>query len=113
MQLIGKMDDYLVFEVERGKYIVVEPDSGRWSVEWTWYGQLGKWCEDFTKCNHDEDEGKCLEVIEKNKDEILERLNDLERDDEISEEFLSEQDEFYDQLEEGREYDWFSGYQEE
>ena len=110
MKLIGKLDDMLVYEVERGKYIIVDPETGRWTVEWTWFGQLGRTCDTFTKLSEDADDEKGLEVIETNKSAILERLNDLEKsDDDIGQEYLKEQDEFYDSLEENREYDSYYG----
>lgn len=112
MKLIGKLDDNLVYEVDRGQYIVVNPDSDRWTVEWLWYGQLGKWCDRFTKCGEDENDEKCLEIIENNKDEIRKQLNRAYEsvDSDVGKEFLDEQDEFYDWLDENREYDWNFGY---
>ena len=110
MKLIGKLDDMLVYEVTRGKYIIVDPNSGRWNTEWTWYGQLGRYCDTFTKCSEDKEDERCVEVIQENKDKILEALNRLkDTDDDIGKEYLKEQDEFYDRLEEGREFDWSDG----
>ena len=110
MKLIGKLDDMLVYEVSRGKYVIIDPERERWMADWTWYGQLGRFCDTFTKCSEDEDELKGVEVIEKNKDKILEALNNLpEADDEIGKDYLKEQDEFYDSLEDGREFDWSDG----
>ena len=111
MRLIGKLDDFLVYEVDDGKYIIVSPESGKWKAEWTWYGQLGRWCDTFTKCSEDENDLKCVEIIEKNKEKVLEALNklkDIEQDD-IGEEYLKEQKEFYERLSDGMEYDWFKG----
>ena len=111
MRLLGIMDDYLVYEVDRGQYIIVDPETKRWTAEWTWYGQLGRWCDRFTKCSVADGEGKALEVIADNAEDILERLNKFaeDEDDDFRNTFLNEQEEFYNELEDGREYDWSDG----
>lgn len=115
MKLIGKLDDALVYEVDRGQYIVVDPETKRWTVTWSWYAQLGRACDSFTKLEHSEEDDECLDVIEDNLPEMLDALNAL--DDEgkskIRGEYMEEQDDFYEGLDENREYNWYSGYEDE
>ncbi len=115
MKLIGKIDDLPVYEFDEGQYVIVNPESERWMVTWVWYGNLGKNFDTFVKCQECEEDDKCIEIIEKNKEDILDRLNDAFENSrsENGKEFLKEQKEFYDSLEEGREYDWYSGYLDE
>lgn len=115
MKLIGKMDDFFVYEVDDGQYIVVDPEEKRWTVTWSWYAQLGRACDRFTKLENSEEDEKCLDVIEDNLPEMLDALNAIADDggDDIREQFLKEQTEFYDELDDNREYDWYSGYTDE
>ena len=115
MKLIGKIDGLPVYEFDEGQYVIVNPRSKKWMVTWIWFGNLGRNFDTFVKCGECEEDGECVEIIEKNKDEILDRLNDAYENAQSEEgkEFLKEQKEFYDSLEEGRKYDWYSGYLDE
>lgn len=115
MKMIGKLDEAPVFEVDRGQYVVVNPETGRWMVTWTWYGNLGRNFDTFMKCSSCDEEDACLEIIEKDKEDILKQLNAVADNlgEEEDNEILDEQDEFYDSLDENREYDWFEGYSDE
>ena len=82
MKLIGKLDESLVYEVERGKYIIVviDEDTGesRCEVTTDWTNPLGRFAWSFTKCESDEKEPQCLEAIEAHKEEIAEKLNSID-----------------------------------
>ena len=105
------LDELPVYELKRGAYVVVNPETERVMTTWVWFGNLGRNYDTFMKGGENPDDDKCVEVIEKNKDKIL---RSLEGFDEIAEsddgqEFLDEQEKFYDSLEEGKTYDYFSG----
>ena len=103
------MDNLRVYELKRGAYVIVDPNSGRVATTWVWFGNLGRNCDTFTKGGENPDDEKCVELIVKNKDDILRKLDGFEDNVESEEgkDFLDEQDEFYDGLEEGREFDWW------
>ena len=115
MQLIGKMDDKPVYEFDEGQYVIVDPESERWMVTWSWYGNLGRTFDTFEKCSECEEDEKCLSIISDNKEQILDQLNDAYENaqDDIGKKLLKAQEDFYNFLEENREYDWFSGYSDE
>ncbi len=114
MRLIGLLDDAPVFEFERGKYVTVNPDSEQWMVMWCWFAYLGRNCDTFTKCTKCEHLNKSIAIIEKNKEKIKEELDAVCMDTEskFRAEFLDEQDNFYNWLENDRTYDWFEGYED-
>lgn len=115
MKMIGKLDESPLFEVEEGKYISVSPSQEKCMTMWCWYAVLGKWAETFEKCSEDPEELHCLDLIEKNKEEIAENLKGYE-DEAASEDgrkMLEAQREFYEWLDEGREYSYFDGYLDE
>lgn len=115
MKMIGKLDESPVFEVEEGKYIAVSPERETCMPMWSWYAVLGKWAETFEKCSESPDELRCLDLIEQNKEQLAEALNSYA--DEVASEggkvMLEEQKEFYDWLEDNREYNYFEGYTDE
>jgi len=115
MKMIGKLDGVPVFEVDRGQYVIVNPEAERWMVTWTWYGNLGRNFDTFEKAESCDEEDACMEIIEKNKEDILKQLNAVADNlgGEEEDELLSEQDEFYDSLDSNREYSWFDGYIDE
>ena len=115
MRLIGKLDDMPVYEFDRGQYVIVNPETERWMVTWTWFGNFGRNFDTFEKCSGGDEDEKCISIIERNKEDILEQLNEVADNtkSEIGESYLKEQDEFYDALEEGREYDYYDGYTDE
>ena len=111
LKLIGKLDGCPLFELEEGKYILVNTKTGRHFEMWTWYGQLGRGFDMFEKCGECEDELSALKIIEANKDTIVNHLNRLQRnlDDEIGRGFLKAQKKFFDWIEPNRVFDWYSG----
>ena len=115
MKLIGKLDDLPVFEVEEGKYISVNPKNETCRTMWCWYAVLGKWADTFVKCTEDAEEVHCLHVIEQYKEEVAESLNSYEDaiKSEDGREMLEAQRDFYEWLDEDREYDYFNGYSDE
>ena len=115
MKLIGKIDDLPLFEVEDGKYIAVNPVKETCTPMWSWYAVLGKWADTFVKCTDDEEEVHCLKVIEQYKEAVVEKLNSYEEQIESDDgkEMLEAQREFYEWLDEGREYNYFDGYTDE
>lgn len=83
LKLIAKVEESLVFEVERGMYIIVFPGDkeraeGRCEVTPCWTNPLGRFAWYCSKCSSDPKEDKCIEIIEKNKDRIFENLKELE-----------------------------------
>ena len=115
MRLIGKMDDKPVYEFDRGQYVIVDPETERWMVTWAWFGNFGRNFDMFEKCTECEEDEKCISVIDKNKEDILKQLNAVADniDSDIGKELLKEQEEFYEALEDGREYDYYDGYTDE
>ena len=110
MKYIGMLDGLPVYEVKRGAYLIVNPETERVIATWLWYGTLGRNYDTFMRGGENPDDEKCVEIIEKNMESLLKRLNDVaENAEDDGKEFLDEQDEFYDSLEEGREFDWMSG----
>ena len=109
MKYIGKLDDLPVYEFKRGAYVIVDPEDEKVITTWVWLGNLGKNFDTFTKGGENPDDDRCVEIIEKNKDKIIDRLMEIDPDDEDEEEWLKEQDEFYESLDEGREYDYLEG----
>ena len=116
MKLLGKIEESLVFEYERGRYIIVyvdeENEESRWEVTPVWSNPLGRFAWHFTKCSSDPKEQDCLDVIRENKSEIVERLNELNAvwaDKDRAEMFgdvLDELDETLDSLKEGEVWTW-------
>lgn len=78
---------------------------------WVWYGMLGRNFDTFLKEASNEDNEKCVEIIEKNKNKILKAVKEYSSDGENDsvKELLDVQDEFYDWVEEGRTYDYYNG----
>ena len=112
MQLIGKINGMPVFEIDNKGYVAVNVRKKTVMPMWSWYANLGKWYDTFEKCSSCEEENDALSVIEDNIEEIVSRLNACqeEAESESGQVFLEEQEEFYQWLETGREYDWFDGY---
>ena len=115
MKMIGKLDDLPLFEIAEGKYITVNPENDTFTPMWSWYATLGRWSDNFVKCEDDPEEMHCLDVIEQHREDIVRILNSY--DDEIASEdgkaMLEEQRNFYEWLEEDREYNYFDGYTDE
>ena len=111
MKYIGKLDDLPVYEFKRGAYVIVNPESEKVITTWNWLGNLGRNFDTFIKGGENPDDEKCVEVIEKNKDRIIKQVKDYHENAESDEgkEWLDEQDAFYDNLDEGREYDYIEG----
>lgn len=111
MKYIGKLDGLPVYEFKRGAYVIVSPEEDEVIVTWTWYGNLGRNYDTFEKGGENPDDEKCVEAIEHNKDKIIRMLEryDKQAEDEDGQEFLDAQEKFYDSLEEGKKYDYFSG----
>ena len=82
MKLIGKLDESLVYEVERGKYIIViydeEEGDGRCEVTSNWTNPLGRFAWSFTKCETDEKEPVCIDIISEHKSEIAQKLSQID-----------------------------------
>jgi len=117
MKLLGKIEESLVFEYERGKYIIVfyDEDSGQERVEVTsnWSNPLGRFAWHFTKCSSDPRESKCLSIISKNKSDVVSRLNELNELYQNNEEFrrdvesdLDELDDVLEEMGEGDVWNW-------
>lgn len=115
MNLIGKLDGMPVFEIERGMYAAVDVNDGRCVPMWSWYANLGRWNDSFEKCSSCEEELACIDLIEKNQEMLLKAFNSYsdKLQSEEGQKFLDGQDEFYNWLESDREYNWFSGYEDE
>lgn len=115
MKVIGKMDGLPLFEVDRGKYIAVNLKKGKCHTMWSWYANMGKWADDFEKCSDIPDELECLNLIEQDKEDIVEVFSKYEKDinSEDGQQMLDDQEEFYNWLDEDREYNWFDGYTDE
>lgn len=82
LKLIAKVEESLVFEVERGMYIIVflsdeKRVEGKCEVTPCWTNPLGRFAWYCSKCSSDPKEDKCVELIEKNKDKIFEGLREL------------------------------------
>ncbi len=109
MKLIGKLDSSLVYEMDRGQYVIVDPDTKRYIVTWTWFGLLGRNYDTFTKCDTADEDDECLAIIEENLESIARKLSDVfgNVDTEDGQEWLKDQDEFYNALEDGQVYNWF------
>lgn len=108
MRLLGKLNENPVFEVDEGQYVIVNPKNGRWNTTWAWSGLLGRNYDSFTKCSGCEEEDKCLEIIRKNRDLVLDRLEIVSENAKSPDgkRVLEKQKEFYDSLEEGKKYIW-------
>ena len=83
MKLIGKLDESLVYEIDRGKYIIViiDEDSGNQWIDVTsnWTNPLGRFAWSFTKCSSDPKEEACLKLIEERKGYIAEKLEQIDK----------------------------------
>ena len=111
MKYIGKLDDYPVYEFRRGAYVIVDPRSERVMPTWAWFGNLGRNYDTFIKGGENPDDDKCIVAIEKGKDKILRQIESFDRnaESENGQDFLDEQEEFYEKLEDGRIFDWYKG----
>lgn len=109
MKLIGKLDSSLVYEMDRGQYVIVDPDTKHYVVTWTWLGLLGRNFDMFMKCDTADEDDECLAIIEENLESIARKLSDVfgNVDTEDGQEWLKDQDEFYNALEDGQVYNWF------
>ncbi len=108
MKLLGKLDGSPVYEFDRGQYVIINPNRGKWMATWLWSGYLGKYYDTFMKCSDCEEDEKCLNIIDDNKESILVQLERVYKNAEDNEEELEEQDRFYDALKEGETYSWYS-----
>ena len=115
MKLIGKIEGSLVYEMGRGRYVIVsceEDGRERWEVTPVWSSPLGRFAWTFTKCSSDPREARCLEILKRDKDAInkeLEKLNRLWAKDETEESLgpvLDELEEKLDSMEDGEVWDW-------
>ena len=111
LRVIGKVNGMPLFELEEGKYIVVDIENERHLEMWTWYGRLGREFNTFEKCNAADDEDKAIEIIRNDLNTIVKNLNEKFENTagDVGKLFLEEQQKFYDGLETGREFDWYNG----
>ena len=112
-KLIAKVDEALVFEVGEGLYVTVyyeEDENGneirsRVMDDTHWTNPLGRFAWSYTKCSSDPKEDKCIEVIEKNMDRVLKKLNRVQEiydeHPEAKEEAIEISNEFLDGMQDG------------
>ena len=84
LKLIAKVEESLVFEVDKGLYIIARPSDseyhikGRCEVTPCWLNPLGRFAWNCSKCSSDAKEAERIELMEENKDKILEELREWE-----------------------------------
>ncbi len=104
MRMLGLLDDKPVFEIDRGKYVIVNPENKKWTVTWLWSGMLGRNYDSFKKCSECEDEKECLKILGDNRDAIVKRLDRVYANVKDGKEYLDDQDRFYESLKDGETY---------
>lgn len=111
LKMIGRLDDMPLFEVEKGRYIVIDVNRGRYQTMWTWYGYLGKFFDEFEKCTECPEERDCLKIIELHLSDIVNEFNrrELDFEDEETAAYFNDQEKFYDWIEPNRKFDYYSG----
>ena len=111
VKYLGLFNGLPLYEIVRGAYVIVDPEEKKILLSGNWFGHLDRYGETFTKGGENKDDDKCIEIMRKNKDEILglaraanERVEENEADG-----LFDGQDEFYNWLEERREYNCYAG----
>lgn len=116
-KLIAKVEEALVFEVGDGLYVTVycdqdkddKIDTSKVQVNIPWTNPLGRFAWSYTKCSSDPLEEECISVIEKNKEEIVERLNRIQEmyneNPEMRDEVIEISNEYLDGLKDGERVD--------
>ena len=111
MKYLGLFNGLPLYEIVKGTYVIINVEHENVMFSRYWLGHLSRYGETFTRGGENPDDEKCIEIIEKNKDRILEAAEDFSKgldSDEMKAEF-KQQDDFYNWLEEGREYNCYSG----
>lgn len=111
MKYLGLFNGMPLYEIVKGTYVMVNVENESVLFSRYWLGHLDRYGDTFTKGGENPNDEKCIEIIEKNKDSILKAVEAFSDglDTEEAEAEFKEQDNFYNSLEEGREYNCYMG----
>lgn len=111
MKYLGLFNGMPLYEIVKGTYVMVNVEDERILFSSYWLGHLDRYGVTFTRGGENPDDEKCIEIIEKNKDRILKAVEEFSNglDSEEMDAEFKQQDDFYNWLEEGREYDCYRG----